>query len=139
MANRPRILVVDDHQDLRELLVETLSHLDADVHEAVSGAEAVAQARALQPAVILMDVMMPGELDGLQACQLIKQDTNLRHLSQVIFVSARSHAEDRAAAVRVGGDGYFVKPYSPAKIVDAVAQALARAGNAAPGAPEARH
>lgn len=127
MADRPRILVVDDHHDLRELLVETLSHLDADVHEAATGMEAVTQARALHPTVILMDVMMPGELDGLQACQLIKQDPDLAPRCRVIFVSARSHAADRAAAVRAGGDGYFVKPYSPADIVDTVARNLDQA------------
>lgn len=126
MTNRRKILIVDDHSDLRMLLVTTLIDLDADIHEASDGAEAIAKAKTLRPELILMDVMMPGGIDGTQACEVIKSDPDLKDYTKVIFISARGQTYDKEIARRAGGDAYIVKPYSPMELVDVVEEILER-------------
>lgn len=124
MSNRMKLLIADDHSDLRLLLVSTLIDLDVEIHEASNGEEAIAKAKAIRPALVLMDVMMPGGVDGTQACQAIKSDPDLKDYTKVIFVSARGHLYDKEMARRAGGDGYIVKPYSPLKLIDMVEETL---------------
>lgn len=120
-----RILIVEDNTDLRELLVETLNDLGADIYEASNGSEAIARARQLRPTVVLMDIMMPGEMDGIEACRQIKADPDLKDQIKVIFLSAKSQPYDLDMAKRAGGDSYFIKPYSAFKVRAEVQRFLA--------------
>ena len=69
-----RILIVDDQNDIRRLIRMSLELDDHEIHEASDGAQGLALAQALRPDLILMDVMMPGGVDGLQACRELKAD-----------------------------------------------------------------
>jgi len=118
-----RILIVDDHADIRRLVRMTLEFERYEVHEAADGVEALAKVRELRPDVVLLDVMMPGELDGLQVCAAIRADAALA-ATYVMLLSARGQARDRDEGMRAGADVYMVKPFSPLQLIEHIAQAL---------------
>ena len=97
----------------------TLEFGDFELHEAPDGESGLNLARAVRPHVMLLDVMMPGLLDGYQVCRHIKQDPQLRQI-QVIMLTARGQAADVAAGEKAGADAYLVKPFSPLELIDRV-------------------
>jgi CheY-like chemotaxis protein len=76
-------------------------------------------AKAVNPHLMLLDVMMPGLLDGYQVCQRIKQDPALKHI-KVIMLTARGQASDLEMGESAGADAYLVKPFSPLELIDRV-------------------
>lgn len=114
-----RILIVEDQADIRKLIRMTLEFGDFELHEASDGESGLNLARAVRPHVMLLDVMMPGLLDGYQVCRHIKQDPQLRGI-QVIMLTARGQATDVAAGEDAGADAYLVKPFSPLELIDRV-------------------
>jgi CheY-like chemotaxis protein len=122
-----RILIVDDQPDIRKLIKLTLQHLDdADVHEASNGSEGWRLAQDLRPDLMLLDVMMPGDLDGYQVCAKVKQDPTLGGHTKVIMLTARGQQEDLAQGTKAGSDAYLTKAFSPLKLLDLVDNLLGR-------------
>jgi two-component system, OmpR family, phosphate regulon response regulator PhoB len=115
----PKILIVDDQPDLRKLVRLTLSPSHFELHEASDGLQAVEQARAIKPDLILLDVMMPGELNGLQVCAAIRQEVDLK-AARIILLTARGQQTDLDEGFGVGADNYLVKPFSPTQLLDLV-------------------
>lgn len=76
-------------------------------------------AAEFKPDLMLLDVMMPGEFDGLQVCQRIKADPALAHI-KVVLLTARGQARDLDAGQSVGADEYLVKPFSPLQLIDTI-------------------
>lgn len=111
----PCVLIVDDHPDIRRLLSLTLGR-DYEVLEADGGIVALEMVKRHHPSVVLLDVMMPGEMDGLQVLDAIKKDPQTRDIV-VAMVSARGQVVDRDDALRRGAAAYFVKPFSPLQMV----------------------
>lgn len=109
------ILIVDDHEDIRTLLSITLEG-DYKVLEACDGEEALQLVKSEKPVAVLLDVMMPGELDGLQVLNAIKTDPALMHIL-VGMVTARGQETDFTLGQKYGADGYFIKPFSPLEIL----------------------
>ena len=118
-----RILIVEDHADIRRLIRMTLEFEDFEIHEASDGAFGLSLARATLPDIVLLDVMMPGELDGLQVCQRLKQDEATRHI-KVVLLTARGQARDREAGQHAGADEYLVKPFSPLQLIETIERLL---------------
>jgi DNA-binding response OmpR family regulator len=114
-----RILIVEDQADIRKLIRMTLEFGDFEIHEAQDGESGLNLARAVRPHVMLLDVMMPGLLDGYQVCQRIKQDASLSDI-QVIMLTARGQATDVDMGEKAGADAYLVKPFSPLELIDRV-------------------
>jgi CheY-like chemotaxis protein len=114
-----RILIVDDQPDIRRLVRMTLELTDCELHEAVDGAGAWVAVRELQPDLVLLDVMMPGTLDGYEVCARIKQDPVLAR-TRVVLLTARGQAGDIEAGRAVGADGYLIKPFSPLELIEQV-------------------
>jgi DNA-binding response OmpR family regulator len=114
-----RILIVEDQADIRKLIRMTLEFGDFEIHEAQDGESGLNLARAVRPHVMLLDVMMPGLLDGYQVCQRIKQDASLNDI-QVIMLTARGQATDVDMGEKAGADAYLVKPFSPLELIDRV-------------------
>lgn len=114
-----RVLIVEDQADIRKLIRMTLEFEAYEIHEAADGAQGLRLARALKPDVVLLDVMMPGELDGLQVCQAIKADAATRDM-KVVLLTARGQARDREAGQLAGADEYLVKPFSPLQLIDTI-------------------
>ena len=111
-----RILIVEDQQDIRNLIRMTLEFENVEIQEAADGVTGLATAQAWKPDLVLLDIMMPGELDGLQVCQCIRADASIAHL-KVVLLTARGQARDREVGESVGADAYLVKPFSPLELV----------------------
>lgn len=127
------LLIVEDSDDVRRLLRMTLEESGYVMHEASNGTDAVRIARELVPEVIVMDVTMPGALDGVRACEIIKRDERCRS-SFVVLVTARGGKRDIELGYAAGADAYLVKPFSPMRLLEVIES---RGGNSgqAPGAP----
>lgn len=117
--NTQKLLIVDDQDDLRKMLRIALGYGKYQLLDAADGASALALARAEKPDVILLDVMMPGELDGFDVCRAIKSDPDLAH-AFIVMLTARGQASDYAAGDEAGADAYMVKPFSPTKLIEVI-------------------
>ncbi len=120
---RARVLVVEDHPDMRAFLVEQLSEY-FDVASACDGAEGLQAARDQRPGVIVSDVMMPG-VDGLEMCRRLRADADLASIP-VLLLSAKAEADDRADGLEVADD-YMAKPFRMREVVARVHALLRRA------------
>ena len=121
-----RVLIVEDQPDIRKLIHMTLEFEAYEIHEAAGGTTGLRMAQALQPDLMLLDVMMPGELDGLQVCQRVKHDPALAHV-KVVLLTARGQARDREAGGKAGADEYLVKPFRPLQLIDTIEKLTAEA------------
>lgn len=110
-----RILVVDDQPDIRRMMRFALIP-EFEVLEASDGAQALAQMLAKPPDAALLDIMMPGELDGLELCRRIKADPALAGI-HVVMMTALAQVADQERGQQVGADAYFTKPFSPNALV----------------------
>lgn len=117
----PRVLVVDDEQKLAELVRGYLLAEGLEVLVAYDGPSALDMARARQPDLVVLDVMLPG-LDGIEVCR------QLRHFSDayVLMLTARSEEIDKIIGLSVGADDYLTKPFSPRELVARVKAMLRR-------------
>lgn len=119
-----RILLVDDHSDIRRLVRITLGK-SFEVLEAEDGSTALEIVRSQKPRLVVLDIMMPGEIDGLQVLNTIKSDPTLAS-TRVIMVTARGQAQDYDQGMKLGADAYFIKPFSPLQLVASIKEILAR-------------
>lgn len=118
-----KVLIVDDHSDIRRLLSITLGK-EYEIMEAEDGVSALEAIRRHRPEIVLLDVMMPGEMDGLQVLDAIKSDPQLKQ-TRVIMVTARGQARDYEDGMQRGADAYFIKPFSPLQLIAAIKNSLA--------------
>jgi DNA-binding response OmpR family regulator len=118
-----RILIVEDQEHIRELIRMSLETGEFELQEAEDGDSALRMAAQWAPDLMLLDVMMPGSLDGLGVCQRIKTDP-ARKRTRVVMLSARSQAADRQAGLKAGADDYLVKPFSPRELLQLVRRLL---------------
>lgn len=118
-----RVLIVEDQTDIRKLIRMTLEFEAYDIHEASDGATGLSLARSERPDIMLLDVMMPGEMDGLQVCQALKKDPATRDI-KVVLLTARGQARDREAGQLAGANEYLVKPFSPLQLIDTIESLL---------------
>lgn len=116
-----RILIVEDHADIRTLIHMTLEFENYDIQEAPNADQGLELVRQWRPDVLLLDVMMPGKLDGLDLCRLVKSDPALGQ-PQVVLLSARGQSQDIEAGMNAGADAYLLKPFSPLKLIETIAQ-----------------
>lgn len=117
------ILVVEDQADIRKLITMTLDFGDYEVHEAEDGARGLFMTEGLRPDLVLLDVMMPGDLDGFQVCGRIKADSRFAR-TRVVMLTARGQKSDLEAGEAAGADGYLTKPFSPLELIDTVEKLL---------------
>ena len=119
-----KVLIVDDQVDIRRMMSIVLGD-DYALLEAEDGITALNLVRRHKPDVVLLDIMMPGDLDGLQVLQAIRADPEIK-LTCVIMVSAKGQATDSALGMQMGANAYFVKPFSPLQLQAAIKEQLAR-------------
>lgn len=116
-------LIVDDNRELRELIKMTLSYSNFELHEAENAIEALYLIEAIRPDVVMLDIMMPGQMNGLDVCQIIKKKPELGNI-RVIIISAMNEQVDLKAADTAGADSYFVKPFSPLSLLESIKKGL---------------
>ena len=107
-----KILIVDDQQAIRDLLRLTLEPFDCQLYEADNSDDALRLINNDRPDLVLLDVMLPGTMDGYQVCEKIKSHTQTRSIF-VILLTARGQAADIERGEAVAADEYIVKPFSP--------------------------
>ncbi|UXH76509.1 response regulator transcription factor [Roseateles amylovorans] len=117
-----KVLIVDDHADIRRLVRLTLEFEEVEVREAGTGPEALQILDHWLPDAMLMDMMMPG-MDGLTLCRTVRANPLTANIP-VLFLTARGQAKDREAGLQAGANAYLVKPFSPLQLI----QELDRAG-----------
>ena len=118
----PLILVVDDYQDAREMYAEYLQFSGFRVAEARTGNEALEQAFALKPDLILMDLSLPG-MDGWEATRVLKADDRTRNIP-VVALTGHALAGASEGARKAGCDSFVTKPCLPDDLVVEVRRML---------------
>jgi len=125
---QPLILVVDDYQDAREMYAEYLQFSGFRVAEAKNGNEAVEQAFALKPDLILMDLSLPG-MDGWEATRRLKADDRTKRIP-IVALTGHALAGASEGAKKAGYDSFVTKPCLPDDLVVEVRRMLGTARQA---------
>jgi two-component system, OmpR family, response regulator MprA len=116
-----RILVVDDDPMVATTVQRVLRPEGYEVDVALGGAQALEQAHAHQPDLVVLDLMMPG-IDGLEVCRQLRANGNL----PILMLTARSGTADRVRGLDTGADDYLVKPFAYAELLARVRALLRR-------------
>jgi DNA-binding response OmpR family regulator len=117
-----KILIAEDDQDIRELILLTLQFNGFQVTPVDNGYAAVESAMAEAFDLILMDVRMP-KMTGYEACRRLKEIDSTRDVP-VIFLSAKGQDVEIEAGIQAGATDYILKPFAPDKLVDKIRQIL---------------
>jgi two-component system, OmpR family, phosphate regulon response regulator PhoB len=115
-VGKRKILVVEDHPTVREVLRTLLGLEDFEVAVAPNGEAGLALADILEPDIVVLDVSMPG-LNGYEVCRAIKARASD---TRIVMVTARTSEEDERVGREAGADAYLRKPFSPLDILEAV-------------------
>lgn len=111
-----RILIVEDEQDVVDMLALNLQKAGGfTLSVANDGAAGLKKAREEQPALVILDLMLP-KMTGIEVCKLLKSDGATRHIP-IIMLTAKAEEIDRIVGLEVGADDYVTKPFSPREIV----------------------
>ncbi len=118
-----RVLIVDDEEDMRHLLEMYLMNSGYQCLHAQDGQEALKVMEDQDVDIVLLDVMMP-RMNGFELCERIRNSKD----TPIIFISAKGEEWDKVKALKLGGDDYVVKPFSPGELMARIEALLRRAG-----------
>jgi len=118
----PVILVIEDNEDIRELIEETLLLSGYRVIAADNGKAGLALLRTTDPDLILCDIMMP-EVDGYEILRILNERKNYRKIP-FIFMTAKSSSSEKQKAIELGVDNYLIKPFDDTLLLSAVKDSL---------------
>lgn len=118
-----RVLIVDDQGDLRKLVRLTLDTGNYELHEAENSAGALDMVERIRPDIMILDVMMPGGMDGLELCHKIKTNPDNANI-KIFLLTARGQKSDIEKGLNAGADGYLLKPFSPLQLIETVRNAV---------------
>jgi phosphate regulon transcriptional regulator PhoB len=125
VATKQTILVVEDERDIRELVRFHLEQEGYAVREAESGESALTLVASERPALVVLDLMLPG-MDGLTVCRRLRDAEPTRTLP-LVMLTAKAAEVDRVLGLELGADDYVTKPFSPRELVARVRAVLRRA------------
>jgi len=126
-----KILVVDDEQSIVTLLSYNLEKAGFQVAAAYDGEEAIAKVTSEQPALVILDLMLP-KLDGVEVCKRLRQQ---QIMTPILMLTARDDEFDKVLGLELGADDYMTKPFSPREVVARV-KAILRRTELVPAADE---
>jgi len=118
------VLVVEDEPDIRRLVVLHLEREGFRCRTAANGLDALREAKANVPDLVVLDLMLPG-IDGLEVCRRLRSDASTAGVP-IIMLTAKSDEVDRVVGLEVGADDYVAKPFSPKELVARVRAVLRR-------------
>lgn len=118
-----RILIAEDAALFRQIVRTVLSFDGHELFEAESGPQALRLAKEVVPDLVLMDVHMPGEFDGIETCRRMRGATALRHVP-IVMLTAFDDPMMRSRAEDAGADAYLVKPFHPTEFIETVVRSL---------------
>lgn len=128
-SGSPTILVVDDDPHIRDVICFALKKAGFATLEAEDGAQALRRFQEAQPALVVLDIMLP-ELDGMEVCKILRRTSAV----PILFLSSRDEEVDRIVGLELGGDDYVTKPFSPRELTARV-RAILRRGQSEPPIP----
>ncbi|BBP42855.1 response regulator [Thiosulfativibrio zosterae] len=114
-----KILIVDDQDMIRKLVVMTLTNRNDEIAEVDNGSDVLPMIDSFKPDLVVLDVMMPGAFDGFDLCRKIKSNPETNHI-KVVMLTAKALDDDKEEAKYAGADEYLVKPFSPINLITAV-------------------
>ncbi len=129
-----KILIVEDNEDSRNLLVKQLRAYGHEVTAAADGVEALEQALAQPPDVIVSDILMP-KMDGYQLCRECKQNDKLKDIPFIFYTATYTKEEDEKFALSLGGAAFVVKPTEPDVLVQMLSEIVEKAKSGALAPP----
>ena len=115
------ILVVDDNEQILDILTQYIKNEGWALLTAKTGEEALALFDAAQPALILLDIMLP-RMDGLEVCRRIRQVSSI----PILMITAKDEDADRILGLDIGADDYIVKPFSPGEVMARIRAVMRR-------------
>jgi DNA-binding response OmpR family regulator len=118
----PTILVVEDESSIASFVSLYLKNAGYTVRTAATGGEALSQAAAHEPSLIVLDLMLP-DIDGIEVCKRIRQRSDV----PILMLTARDEDVDKIIGLEVGADDYLTKPFNPRELVARVKSVLRRA------------
>ncbi len=118
-----KILIVDDNNEIRELVIATLEVEKFQVLEASDGEKAVALAIMEKPDLIIMDLGLPGHIDGIEATKIIKRNQSTRHCT-VLILTGTDDKKLLDKGLKAGASDFFLKPFSPLELVQKIESVL---------------
>jgi len=123
MEKQQTVLIADDEAQIREILRIYFEKEGFKVIEAADGAEAIVQAQAGKPDILILDIMMP-VLDGLEVCKQVRKISDM----PIIMLTAKDEDDDRILGLETGADDYITKPFNTREVVARVKAVLRRSG-----------
>ena len=119
------ILIIDDEADIRDILSYNLKKEGYGILTAENGKHGIEIAKKNIPDLILLDIMMP-EMDGIEACELLKADNETKTQPLIVFLTSRSEDYSQIAGFEAGADDYITKPIKPKVLISKVKALLRR-------------
>ncbi len=115
------VLVIEDSAIIRKLLRMTLQLAGYQVSETSNGLDGVGMASELKPDVVLLDLMMPGAIDGLEVCRRMRQDPSLAS-TPVLMLTAKGQEADKLEGLAAGATEYLIKPFEPDNLLKMISR-----------------
>jgi two-component system, OmpR family, alkaline phosphatase synthesis response regulator PhoP len=125
VSDKKKILVVEDEKDIRDLIRYNLEQEGFGVLEAEEGELALALVRRERPALVVLDIMLPG-MSGLEICRLIRHEEEIARVP-ILMLTAKAAEVDKVVGLEMGADDYVTKPFSPRELLARVRAVLRRA------------
>ncbi len=122
MAEKPRILLVDDEPDIVKMVGKRLEVEGFEVLVAGNGQEALIKARTEHPDLLILDLMLP-KLNGYEVCTMLKQDTRY-HKIPIILFTAKAQEKDEQLGLECGANAYLRKPLQAAELLEHIRRLL---------------
>jgi len=132
MAERPRILIVDDEPSIVKMVGKRLEVEGFDVLIAMDGQEGLTKAQAESPDLVILDLMLP-KLNGYEVCTMLKQDTRYQKIPIMLF-TAKAQAKDEQLGMECGANAYMRKPFQAKELIEKIRLLLAQSTQTAGGA-----
>lgn len=111
-----RILIVEDQDSIRKMIEALVQARGYDVTAVPSGAKAIDVALTSPPDLVLLDLMLPGQFDGLAVCRRLRSEPATEKVP-ILIITALDDDESRAKAAEAGATAYYTKPFSPTALL----------------------
>ena len=121
---KEKILIIEDEEDIRDLVVYNLDKEGYTVHGVTTGEEGLERISENPPDLIILDLMLPG-ISGLDVCRILKSDQETEMIP-IVMLTARDGEVDIVAGIEVGADDYVTKPFSPRVLIARIRAILRR-------------
>ncbi len=131
---KPRILLIEDDQDMVSAIRLRLEANNYEVLVARDGLEGLAQARSEKPDLIILDIMLP-KMDGFKLCRMLKFDEKYKNVI-IIILSAKVQKSDILRGKEVGAEAYITKPFKSEELLEKIKELLSRPRHLKPSNPE---